>query len=120
MPYREYVADLRRCQEVVFEHTGVRPQLHRPPLGELSMAALFAPKKCDLVTVNWTCSAEDWRFRSDCAATARAEEMVNEIKARDVILFHDEQSHTVVALDHLLPALTLRGLQLSPSLENIL
>lgn len=120
MRYREYLADLGRCQEIIFEHTGVPPRFHRPPRGQISMASLFAPRKCGLVTLTWSCSSGDWRFRSEAAAASRAQELADEIKPRDIILFHDERSDTVVALDRLLPALRSRGLQLSPDLGHIL
>lgn len=118
MPYRQYLNDLLKCQEAIFDLTGTRPRLHRPPAGQLPMASLFAPKKCGLVTMNWSRSAEDWLFRSDTAAVSRADEMMDEVDARDILLFHDERLHTVVALDRLLPALRSRGYEFSPNWEQ--
>ncbi len=117
---RDYLTDLQRCQEAILEHTGAIPQFHRPPCGNISLASLFAPRRCDLVTVNWSCSSQDWRLRSNAAAISRAEEMAEEIDRRDVVLFHDERLTTVAALNHLLPVLKSRGLQLSPDLGQVL
>ena len=33
MPYREYLAELRKCQQVIHDITGTSPRFHRPPLG---------------------------------------------------------------------------------------
>jgi peptidoglycan/xylan/chitin deacetylase (PgdA/CDA1 family) len=68
--------------------------------------------------MNWSYSAEDWRFRADADAVRRAEEMVNDVAARDIILFHDERLQTALLLDNLLPAWKERGLGFAPSLER--
>lgn len=116
MPFREYRRDLLKCQQTIFDHSGVRAQLHRPPHGQITMASLLAPKSCGLTTMHWSCSAEDWQFRSDEEAVARSDKMLNSIKKRDIILFHDETRHTVVALDRLLPALKSLGFGFAPIL----
>ena len=69
--------------------------------------------------MNWSCSAEDWRLGSEAKAISRADELVNEVKARDILLFHDENLHTVVLLDRLLPVLKARGFGFSPDAELI-
>jgi peptidoglycan-N-acetylglucosamine deacetylase len=120
MRYREYLDDLVRCQDEVFRHARAYPRFHRPPLGQLSLASVLAPKRLGLVTLMWSCSAEDWRFRSDDAAMERAEELSAEVQSRDVLLFHDERLHTVAAMDFLLPRLKSRGLGLSPDAEDLL
>jgi peptidoglycan-N-acetylglucosamine deacetylase len=118
--YREYLDDLTRCQNDLLRCSGVRPRFHRPPMGQLSFASLMAPKRLGLTTVMWSCSAEDWRFRSDAMAMERAEQMATEVRAGDIILFHDERSHTLVALDYLLPTLKSRGLSFRPDMERLL
>src|SRR5437868_6880704 len=60
MRMREYRRDLARCQEEVFRLTSSRPRFHRPPLGQLSVASLVAPRELGLFTLFWSCSAEDW------------------------------------------------------------
>jgi peptidoglycan/xylan/chitin deacetylase (PgdA/CDA1 family) len=120
MSYQEYRNDLNRCQQLIAHHTGVQPRFHRPPRGQLTIPTLLAPIGLGLTTMTWSCSAEDWRFRSDSAAIARADEMISEVRPRDVLLFHDERSHTLLALDRLLPALRSRGFSLCPSLEHAL
>jgi peptidoglycan/xylan/chitin deacetylase (PgdA/CDA1 family) len=119
MRYREYLNDLARCQEEVFQLTGSRPRFHRPPMGELSLASLLAPRRLGLTTLIWSYSAEDWRFRSDDVAVARADEMAADVTARDIVLFHDERPHMLLTLDRLLPILKSRGLNLAPRLKDM-
>ena len=118
--YKDYLSDLGKCQEIVFEHTGTRPRFHRPPGGTLSLATLLAPKHHRLVTLNWSRSAEDWRFRSDAEAIARTSAMAAEVKSRDILLFHDERQESVVALEHLLPVLKDRGFGMAPDLSRVI
>jgi len=117
MPYQEYRNDLLKCQEMIFDYSGIYPWFHRPPLGQLTVASLFAPKKLGLLTITWSCSADDWCFHSEDAAVRRADEMVAEVEARDIIVFHDEQLYSSRALERLLAALKARGFCLSPDLE---
>lgn len=119
MSLMEYRKELIKCQQVVQEHSGVLPTLHRPPRGKISVASLLAPKTCGLSTMIWSHSADDWSHRSDSLAIARAEELATQVQPLDIVLFHDEQMHTVAALDHLLPALRTRGFNLSPELRHL-
>lgn len=59
-------------------------------------------------------------MRSDAGAVPRAEEMIDVVESRSVLLLRDERSHSVVLLDRLLPALKARGFNLAPSLRQIL
>ena len=120
MGYREYLDDLRRCQDAIVRCVGTPPRFHRPPMGQLSFGSLVSPWRLGLTTLMWTRGIEDWQFRSDGVAIARSQRLGEEVKSCDILVFHDERSHTLVALDHLLPRLTSRGLNLSPDIETTL
>lgn len=112
LPYGRYVEDVRLCQDKIYESCAFRPRLHRPPLGTISWATAVAPKRLGLKNVLWSYSSEDWRFRADEQAALCAEAMSRAVRPRDILLFHDERAHTVVALERLLPELRSRGLDL--------
>lgn len=120
MAYPHYLKDLQRCQEEILQHVDVRPQFHRPPLGNVSFASVFAPKRLGLRSVLWSYSSEDWRFRSDKEAVESVERIANNVQPRDILLFHDERLHTVVALERLLPQLLSRGIRFDPCLDEAL
>lgn len=120
MGYIEYLSDLRRCQAEIREIAGVTPRFHRPPHGQLTWASLAAPQRLGLVTMNWSCSSEDWRWRSDAEGLARVDAILSETASRSILLFHDERLHTARALQTLLPELQRRGLNLAPDLKRLL
>ncbi len=117
--YDEYLADLERCQETIYNLTETQPVFHRPPFGRLTLASLLAPRKRRLSTMLWSLSSEDWQFRSDIEAVSCAESMISRVRPQDILLFHDERMPTVAALDKLLPGLQARGFSFSPRLEHI-
>jgi peptidoglycan/xylan/chitin deacetylase (PgdA/CDA1 family) len=116
MNFREYGRDLRRCQDAIRAHVGIKTRLHRPPQGQITTASIFSPILLGLRTVIWNRSSEDWQFRSDAAAIDRADELAELVQPRDILLFHDERLHTAVALEKLLPRLRERGFHFSPDL----
>jgi peptidoglycan/xylan/chitin deacetylase (PgdA/CDA1 family) len=119
MGLREYERDLVRCQEEIVRLSGTRPLFHRPPMGQVSLASVIVPRRLRLTTLFWSCIARDWLFSSDEAAHERADELARSIQARDILLFHDERSTTLAALDRLLPALKARGINLRPDWEHV-
>ena len=59
--YRDYVADVARCQKVVEERTGGRPRLFRPPHGRVSPGILNAAYVNHLKPVLWSVTGSaDW------------------------------------------------------------
>jgi peptidoglycan/xylan/chitin deacetylase (PgdA/CDA1 family) len=119
MGLREYEEDLVRCQQEVFRLSGAHPKFHRPPMGQVSLASVIAPRRLGLRNLFWSCIARDWLFNSDEAAHQRADELARSIQPRDILLFHDERTTTLAALDRLLPALTARGINLRPDWEHV-
>lgn len=118
--YRKYLEDIRLCQEEVFRQCQVRPKLHRPPLGLVSPATYLAPMRMGLRNVLWSYSSDDWQFRSDQEAVDCAEAMGRNVQPGEILLFHDEQLHTVAALDRLLPQLVSRRFRLDVNTPQLL
>jgi len=119
MGYAEYRADLERCQEAVFDLAGCYPKFHRAPLGAITPVSLLAPKRLGLMSIHWTVSSEDWRFRADDVAIQRGHELIGQVTPSDILLFHDERPHMLKTLDILLPALCDRGVNLRPDERDI-
>ncbi len=117
--YYEYLADLERCQDTVFDLTKSLPFFHRPPFGRLTFASLFAPPRNRLSTILWTLSSEDWQLHSETEAASCAESLIAKVKPQDILLLHDEKMLTVATLDKLLPGLQARGFSFSPRLDHI-
>jgi peptidoglycan/xylan/chitin deacetylase (PgdA/CDA1 family) len=114
----ELVADLRRCQEAVQARTGAPPRLFRPPFGQLRLNTVMAARSLALKTVLWSVDAHDWAITSKTEAAARGREVAEAVAPGDIVLLH-EQEHILTLLDHLLPSLAARDLDLSGGVEDL-
>jgi peptidoglycan-N-acetylglucosamine deacetylase len=108
--------DLRRAQEAIETHTGVRPQWFRPPFGARWFGLRAVERRLQLTGVMWTVIGYDWSLK--------AEEVVRRIAARvsngAIICLHDGRELrakpdigvTVETVRRLVPMLLERGYRL--------
>jgi len=113
--FLEYYRDARRCQDVVERYAGQRPRLFRPPGGRLTPVTVLVPRLLGLRCVNWSREVADWSFRTSREARVGAARLATTIEPRDIVLLHDDNPCVLDLLDHLLPALAARALDLSSS-----
>jgi peptidoglycan/xylan/chitin deacetylase (PgdA/CDA1 family) len=92
--------DVSRCQKLV-----PSAKLFRPPLGKLTPGLWFAARRHGLECVNWSLDSGDWRCRSEADAALCAAEVLELVRAGDVVLFHDDHQWMGPILDAVLPAL---------------
>lgn len=97
--------DVRACQELVPEAT-----LFRAPLGKLTPALWRAARREGLECVHWSLDSGDWQCRTEADARTCAAEVLELVRAGDVILLHDDHPRIAPLLDALLPGLNARGL----------
>jgi peptidoglycan/xylan/chitin deacetylase (PgdA/CDA1 family) len=100
---RGLLADARRCQELVPEAT-----LFRPPLGRLAPGLWLAARRLKLKCVGWSLDSGDWRCRTEADARQCAREVLELVRAGDIVLFHDDHRWIGPILDVVLPALAAR------------
>jgi len=117
--FREYRADLLRCQEAIAGLTRRRPRLFRPPLGRISPTTVLASQLVRLKMILWTFDSEDWRCRSCADAEEAARRTAGEIRARDIVLFHDDNPCVLRVLDRALPSLKGKGYDLRSAIERV-
>jgi peptidoglycan/xylan/chitin deacetylase (PgdA/CDA1 family) len=102
--------------EASLEKAGVpnKSRLFRPPYGARRPQTLRTARQLGLTPVSWTITCYDWK-------PTRAETVqwhaLRQVKGGDVLLFHDgghidlgaDRSHTVVAVNALVPKLKAQG-----------
>jgi peptidoglycan/xylan/chitin deacetylase (PgdA/CDA1 family) len=118
--FRDYKADLLRCEDVIREHASVPLRYHRPPLGIVSMATAFAPRSLGLRTILWSVEARDWSLQSNDEALRRSQQIATMARPRDIICFHDEEPSSAALLQDLLPRLRDRGFRFDVPIEEAL
>ncbi len=118
--FRDYKADLLRCEEVIRKHASVPLQYHRPPSGTVSMATAFAPRSLGLRTILWSVEGQDWSLQSKEEALRRSRQIAAMARPRDIICFHDEEPASAALLQDLLPRLSDRGFRFDVAIEESL
>lgn len=117
--FREYIKELKKCEELIEYHTGRGTLFHRPPGGQNTAASLLAPKLFGLSNIFWSISSKDWCRRFDTEAVLCAEEMIQHVRPCDILLFHDRWLHTILTLEILLPELREQGYGFEVNIDHI-
>ena len=109
-------ADLRRAQETILSHAGVRPAWFRAPYGVRWFGLRSAQERLQLSGVTWTAIGYDWNSRAEVVVARMAAKAANgailclhdgrELRARPDI------SQTVEAVRRLVPLLQDQGYEL--------
>lgn len=101
--------ELYDTEKIIFDLTGTKVSLFRPPEGACSEAVLAAAKKAEYPVILWTVDTRDW----DLASTDTIVNTVTEkVRAGSILLFHDytlRTAHTLDALKILIPQLLEKG-----------
>ncbi|MBP3918713.1 MAG: polysaccharide deacetylase family protein [Clostridia bacterium] len=104
--------EIEDCARTVYETTEIRTTLFRPPEGYCTEAISAAAKDMDYRIILWNIDTRDWdhAMADDIAAN-----ILNNVTAGDIILFHDcvsrKDSQTLAALKKVVPVLKERGYQ---------
>lgn len=85
--------------------------LFRPPFGEYDDTVLQVAGELGYFTVQWSVDSLDWQ---DLSADAMVERIVSRIAPGDIVLFHNDGTHTPEAVDRLIPLLKARGFRIVP------
>ena len=105
--------DLRRAQETIEAHTGVRPSWFRAPFGARWFGMGGAQKRLGLTGVMWTAIGYDWKRNAD----AVFEHLAKRASNGAILCLHDGRElrakpdirATVEAVRRLVPALAEQG-----------
>jgi len=121
--------DLTLAQSVVFNTTGVKPHLYRPPHGKKTPWELQQVRKEGLIEVTWSVSTSELNAHSPVSV---AQEIVSKADPGEIILLHDgygtlhnssksDKSLTVKALPLIIEQLQAKGYRFVtvPELFNI-
>ena len=107
----DFIDEVRKTSDVIYNITGKTPKLFRPPGGYLNNDIVKEIIECDGKPVlwSWRQDTRDWACPSaDCIV----ETVIGNLKDGDIILFHDYNagsSPTPVALERILKELSEDG-----------
>jgi peptidoglycan-N-acetylglucosamine deacetylase len=83
---------LQQTQQAIFDATGVKAKIFRPPFGGRRPVTLRIARELGLEPVMWNVTCYDWKASSADEIVVRAE---RQIRGGDVILLHDGEYHRI-------------------------
>jgi peptidoglycan-N-acetylglucosamine deacetylase len=89
---RAFKSDVERGIGAIAEATGETPEIHRPPYGIYSPAALEAVTRRGLRPLLWSRWGHDWR--ASATAEGIAAEVTEGLRGGDVLLLHDADHYS--------------------------
>lgn len=88
--------------KLIEDAIGQRPDLFRTPYGAHCKELKTVLDGLGIKPIGWDIDPQDWRLRNAPKIEAYVEKQLMRLHGRAIILFHDVQAATVVALPHIL------------------
>ena len=115
----EVRSQIERTQSIIFDTTGYRCTLMRPPFGARTPLTLRVIRQMGLTPVMWNVTCYDWKPTTPQRILGHVE---RQMRGGDVILLHDggylkmgaDRSHSVEATDLIIRKYEGRGYQFLP------
>ncbi|MCH5586045.1 polysaccharide deacetylase family protein [Shimazuella sp. AN120528] len=103
--------EIKMTQTAIEQVTGVKPYLFRPPGGVYNDQVVSIAKKHQLRMIMWSWDQDtkDWSNRTKKSSIVN--KVIRNASNGDIVLFHDLNEKTVLALKEILPELKKRGYQ---------
>ena len=107
--YTDIVAEMQKCDSLIFDITGKKPSLYRPPCGIYDVEVVSAAKKAGHSVVLWSVDTLDWK---NTPPEEIKKNVLDSVKGGEIILMHDYTSGkntTCEALELMIPELLSEG-----------
>lgn len=88
--------------KMIEEALGQRPELFRTPYGAHCPQLKTVLDGLGIKPIGWDIDPQDWKVRNAPKIEAYVEKQLSTLHGRAIVLFHDIQAATVVALPHIL------------------
>lgn len=106
MKPEQIVDELYKTQKIIFESTGVKPTLFRPPYGAFNKTLLKISDSLGLHVVLWNVDPDDWQSPTPESIILR---VTRHTKNGSVILMHEGKINTLAALPQIIEKLKAEG-----------
>lgn len=101
----EFLNQMEKCSEAIYNATGEYPKIYRPPFGRISKAneQLIGEKMNKIL---WTVDSLDWKTSDK---NKIVQKIIKSVKNKSIILMHDFYSQSVEALPEIIDKLKEQG-----------
>ncbi len=107
LPLAQQLAEIDRTDKLLEEFDGHQRHTFRPPRGELSARLLFALMWRKQTVAMWSYDSMDYQGLGAKSIVQRFSEQP--MNRGEIVLMHDDNAHTLDALEELLPTWKSRG-----------
>ncbi len=98
--------DIIKCQNVMKDILGKGPCFYRPPRGIISPKTLLAAKSVRLRTMSWSNEGGEWGNNKSADSRTIANNLLETLSPRDIVLLHDNNPKVPEILDIILPVIS--------------
>ena len=99
---KQAASEIEGNAQLIQDATGTRPDLFRTPYGAHCKALKALLAGLGIKPIGWDIDPQDWRLRNAPKIEAYVEKHLANLHGRAIVLFHDVQAATVIALPHIL------------------
>ena len=113
------IDEIERCSDLVEAATGRRTTVFRPPRGEMNLKTLGAVRATGHRMMLWSVEGGEWGRRSHWPADEISDFLVRTVRKRDILLMHDDNEKTVIAMPAVIRAAQERGYDLASAVAGM-
>jgi peptidoglycan/xylan/chitin deacetylase (PgdA/CDA1 family) len=103
--------DIERCNDVIMQIIGKKPQYFRPPFGVTNPNYADAMKGLNLQSIGWSLRSMDTRAKNKYQVI---EKVISRVQKKDIVLFHDRLACTAEALPDIIEHFQNKKLTIEP------
>lgn len=92
--------EIVKCNEIIFDRTGVRPLSYRAPSGDYNETTMELAEKYGMTAVQWSVDSLDWMKNKTAADIVSR--VTGKTTSGSIILFHNDTQHTVEVLPEII------------------
>lgn len=106
---KDITYQLTKTNDTIFDVTGYKSKIMRPPYGAWNDKVKKVAKKADLALINWNVDTEDWKSKNKKKI---AKMIMKDARDGCIVLSHDLYDSTVEAMDIVIPKLKKKGYEI--------
>ncbi|MDH7577084.1 MAG: polysaccharide deacetylase family protein [Bacillota bacterium] len=113
----EFKKELLENEEMIYQLTGKRTRLFRPPFGEYSNDVIKTARGLGYEVIQWSVDSLDWQ---EAGAEVMVDRVLNNIQPGAIVLFHNNARYTTEALPIIIKELQKLGYKILPISELLI
>ena len=102
---KEFMREMEKCNETIFNATGEYPKIYRPPFGRISKSNEDSISD-KMTKILWTVDSSDWTTSNSDKV---ADKVIKSVKNNSIVLMHDFYKQSVEALPKIIDTLREKG-----------